>query len=164
MLVRRQLRKTDSALIRFVLTHTAIKITLQPLCHMTLKTDGAGLSEKLKKIIALTLVALMTCLSVNTAFSVAHEVGEAGFSQADKITMGSLQHNTSGHCPVCPADNHSSTDHEHFSCDHHSYMFVAAQTAYRHPASTAVSLVNLEKFQFIPEVFLSIDTPPHNLA
>ena len=164
MSVRRQLRKTDSALIRFILTHTAIKITLQPLCHMTLKTDGAGLSEKLKKIIALTLVALMTCLSVNTAFSVAHEVGEAGFSQAHKMTMGSLQHNTSDHCPACPADNHSSTDHDHFSCDHHSQIFIGTESAYLHPASTAISLVGLENSQFIPEVFLSIDTPPHNLA
>ena len=108
------------------------------------------------------LVTVIVCLSVNTV-TYAHMMEEEGFDFPHEIA-GFLHDQTAGHCPSCPTDNHPSTDHEHFSCDHHTSIAFATQTAYRHPASIAYSLFNLEGFKFIPEVFLAIDTPPHNLA
>ncbi len=122
------------------------------------------MNSKFRKITALTLIMVMACLSINTVFSVAHEIEEAGFSTPHKISIGFLHVETSGHCPVCPPDDHPSTDHDHFSCDHHTYVSLAAQTAYRLPLPHELPHLNLESFQFIPEVFLAIDTPPHNLA
>jgi len=118
------------------------------------------LKQKFRKIIALTLVAVMACLSINTVFSLAHEIEEAGFTTPHNITIGFLHVETSGHCPACPTDDHPSTDHEHYSCDHHTNLTLAAQTFYRHPVPTALPLVILDVSQFIPEVFLDIDTPP----
>ncbi|MHB8057469.1 MAG: hypothetical protein ACYDHC_06200 [Desulfuromonadaceae bacterium] len=119
------------------------------------------LKRNFKKIIALTLVVMITCLSINTVFSVAHEIEEAGISFAsDPMSIGFLHVEASGHCPSCPADNHPSTDHEHFTCDHHNYTSLTAQTVYRHPAPVELPLVSLYASRFIPEVFLDIDTPP----
>lgn len=119
---------------------------------------------KFNKIIALILVALMVSLSTNTAFSFAHEIEEAGFSTPHIITIGFLHVETSGHCPACPTDDHPSTDHDHFSCDHHTYVSLAAQNEYHGPSPMTLPVLNTELFQFIPQVFLTIDTPPHNLA
>jgi len=122
------------------------------------------LNLKFKQIIALTLVTVLAFLSINTVFSVAHEIEEAGFSTPHSITVGFLHVETSGHCPACPPDDHPSTDHDHFSCDHHTYLSLAGQTSYRCPLPMTLSFVNAEPFQYIPQVFLAIDTPPHNLA
>jgi len=122
------------------------------------------LNLKFTKIIALTLIAVMACLSINTVFSVAHEIEEAGFSTPHSITIGFLHVESSGHCPACPPDDHPITDHDHFSCDHHTYLSLACQTRYRCPLPITLSVVYAEPFQFIPQVFLAIDTPPHNLA
>lgn len=122
------------------------------------------MNHKFRKMIALTLVAVIACLSINTVFSVAHEIEEAGFTTPHNISMGGSHSETPGHCPSCPTNDHPSTDHDHFSCDHHTYQSLTAQTDYRPPVSIVLSLVNPEAFQFIPEVFLAIDTPPHNLA
>ncbi len=110
------------------------------------------------------MVAVLICLSINTVFSVAHEVEEAGFSTPHNIMIGFLHVETSGHCPSCPTDNHPSDDHDHFSCDHHTFMSLAAQTVYRHPVPATLSIVNVEPFQFIPEVYLDKFIPPENLA
>lgn len=118
------------------------------------------LNRNFKKIIALTLVAMMACLSINTVFSVAHEIEEAGFSTPHTIKIGFLHVETSGHCPSCPTDDHPNTDHEHFTCDHHNYTSLTAQIVYRHPVPVELPQVNLYTSQFIPEVFLDIDTPP----
>lgn len=122
------------------------------------------MNQKFREIIVLTLVALMVCLSMNSVFSIAHEIEEAGFSTPHKITIGFLHIETAGHCPACPTDDHPNTDHDHFSCDHHTYFSLTAQTVYRHPAPITLALINTEASQFVPEVFLSIDTPPHILA
>jgi len=122
------------------------------------------LNQKFRKIIALTLVAVITCLSINTVFSIAHEIEEAGFTTPHKITIGFLHAETSGHCPACPTDNHPSTDHDHFSCDHHTNISLAVQAVYRHPSSIAILLVNLETFQLIPEVYLDKFIPPQKLV
>ena len=122
------------------------------------------LNRNFKKIIALTLVVMITCLSINTVFSVAHEIEEAGVSFAHEISIGFLHVETSGHCPSCPTDDHPSTDHEHFTCDHHNYTSLTAQIVYRHPVPIELPLVNLYASQFIPEVFLDIDTPPAELS
>ncbi len=104
----------------------------------------------------------MACLSINTVFSVAHEIEEAGFTSPHVISIGFLHLKTAGHCPACPADDHhSSTDHDHFSCDHHTYMSLATQIDYRLPLMMSLAVVSVEPFQFIPEVFSTIDTPPH---
>lgn len=125
-----------------------------------MKRLGAGLNRKFRKIIALTLVTVLACLSVNTALSVAHEIEEAGLSFAHEMSMGSLHVETSGHCPSCPTDDHPSTDHDHFTCDHHNYTSLSPLTVYRHPAPVELPQVYLHASQFIPEVFLDIDTPP----
>lgn len=122
------------------------------------------MNQKFRKIIALAMVALIACLSVNTVFSVAHEIEEAGFSTPHNITIGFLHVETNGHCPSCPSDDHPNTDHDHFSCDHHTFLSFAEQTVYRHPARATLTHVNLEAIQFIPEVYLDIATPPHILA
>jgi len=122
------------------------------------------LNQKFRKIIALTLVTVMISLSINTVFSVAHEIEEAGFSTPHKITIGFLHVETSGHCPACPTDNHPSTDHDHFSCDHHTSISFAAQTVYRNPMTIGFPLVNLETFQFTPEVYQDKFIPPQNLS
>ncbi|MFH1029168.1 MAG: hypothetical protein V1791_14285 [Pseudomonadota bacterium] len=119
---------------------------------------------KFRKIIAVTLVAVMTCLSINTVFSVAHEIEEAGFSTPHNITIGFLDVKTSGHCPSCPNDDHPSTDHDHFSCDHHTSISLTTQAEYRHPVPIGFPLVNVETFQFIPKVYLDKFIPPQNLA
>ncbi|MHB8123519.1 MAG: hypothetical protein ACYDG4_15350 [Desulfuromonadaceae bacterium] len=118
------------------------------------------MNQRFKKIIAMTLVAVMVCFSINTVFSVAHEIEEAGFSTPHTIKIGFLHVETSGHCPSCPTADHPSTDHDHFSCDHHTHLSLADQTVYRNPELTALSLVYVDTSQFIPEVFLDIDTPP----
>jgi len=125
---------------------------------------GAGLNQNFRKILALTLVAVIICLSINAVFSVAHEIEEAGFTTPHTITIGFLHVETSGHCPACPTDNHPSTDHDHFSCDHHTSISFAAQTVYRHPVPIGFPHVNVETFQFIPEVYLDKFIPPQNLA
>ena len=122
------------------------------------------MNQKFRKIIALTMVAVMACLSINTTFSVAHEIEEAGFSSPHNITIGFLHVETEGHCPSCPTDNHPGTDHDHFSCDHHTYMSLVAQTVYRHPVPIGLLVVNVESIQFIPEVYLDKFIPPQNLA
>ncbi|MDD2733672.1 MAG: hypothetical protein PHF56_06995 [Desulfuromonadaceae bacterium] len=122
------------------------------------------MNQKFKKIVALTLVTMIACLSINTIFSVAHEIEEAGFTAPHNISIGFSHSETPGHCSSCPTDDHPSTDHDHFSCDHHTYQSLSTQTDYYHPARIALSLVNPEAFQFIPEVFLAIDTPPHILT
>ncbi len=122
------------------------------------------LNRNFKKIIALTLVVMISCLSINTVFSVAHEIEEAGVSLAHEISIGFLHVETSGHCPSCPADDHPNTDHEHFICDHHNYTSLTAQLVYHHPVPIELPLVNLYASQFIPEVFLDIDTPPAELS
>jgi len=106
----------------------------------------------------------MACLSINTVFSVAHEIEEAGFSTPHNFKIAFLHIETSGHCPSCPTSDHPNTDHDHFSCDHHTYLSLADQVMYRCPLPTALPVVNAEPFQFIPKVFLAIDTPPHNLV
>lgn len=113
-----------------------------------------------RKIIALTLVTVLSCLSINTVFLVAHEIEEAGVSLAHELSIGFLHIETSGHCPSCPTDDHPSTDHEHFTCDHHNYTSLTAQIVYSHPVPIELPRVNLYTSQFIPEVFLDIDTPP----
>ena len=123
------------------------------------------MKQNFKKFIALTLVAVIVCLSINTVFTIAHEIEEAGFSAPHKITIGFLHVETSGHCPACPTDDHPGSDHEHFSCDHHtSISLLPAQTVYRHPASIALLLAKVDTSQYIPEVFLDIDTPPAELS
>lgn len=122
------------------------------------------MKQGFRKVIALTLVAVIICLSINTFFSVAHEVEEAGFSTPHNIKIGFLHVETSDHCPSCPIDDHPNTDHDHFSCDHHTYMSMAAQTVYRHPVPVTLSIVNVDPFQFIPEVYLDKFIPPENLA
>lgn len=106
----------------------------------------------------------MVCLSINTVFSIAHEFEEAGFSSPHNITISFLHVETSGHCPSCPTDSHPNTDHDHFSCDHHTSISLTAQTVYRHPVSVTLSIVNVEPFKFIPEVYLDKFIPPQNLA
>jgi len=106
----------------------------------------------------------MACLSLNSVFSVAHEIEEAGFSTPHNITIGFLDVKTSGHCPSCPTDDHPNTDHDHFSCDHHNYLSLAAQTVYRHPLPVALPVASVEPFQFIPKVYLDKFIPPQNLA
>lgn len=122
------------------------------------------MNQNFRKIMAITLVAVMICLSINTVFSVAHEIEEAGFSTPHKISIGFLQIETSGHCPACPTNDHPSTDHDHFSCDHHTNISLTAQTVYRLPVSVELPPVNSEGFQFIPEVYLDKFIPPQNLA
>ncbi|MDP2853439.1 MAG: hypothetical protein Q8O28_04230 [Smithellaceae bacterium] len=122
------------------------------------------MNQKFRKIIALTLVAVMACLSINTVFSVAHAIEEAGFSTPHTIKIGFLHIETSGHCQACPTDDHPSTDHDHFSCDHHTSMSFVAQVAYRRPVSIGFLHANVEPFQFIPEVYLDKFIPPKNLA
>lgn len=122
------------------------------------------MNQKFRKIIALTLVAVMACLSINTVFTVAHEIEEAGFSTPHNVTIGFLHIKTAGHCPSCPTDDHPSTDHDHFSCDHHNYLSLTTQTIYRHPLPMALPVVNVEPFQFIPKVYLEKFIPPQNLA
>jgi len=120
------------------------------------------LNKSLRKFVAIALITVMACLSINTIFSVAHEVEEAGFTSPHAISIGFLHLNTAGHCPSCPTDgHHPSTDHDHFSCDHHTYMSLATQIDYSHPLILSLSVVSVEPFQFIPEVFSTIDTPPH---
>ncbi|MHB8121166.1 MAG: hypothetical protein ACYDG4_03340 [Desulfuromonadaceae bacterium] len=114
----------------------------------------------LRKIIALALVTVLTGLSISTALPVGHEIEAAGLSFAHKISIGFLHVETSGHCPPCPTDDHPGTDHEHFTCDHHNYTALTAQLVYRHPVPVELPQVNLYASQFIPEVFLDIDTPP----
>lgn len=115
-------------------------------------------------MIALTLVAVLICLSINTVFSVAHEIEEAGLTSPHKISIGFLHVETAGHCQACPSNDHPSTEHDHFSCDHHTYMSLAAQTCYRHPVPTSFLLINVEPFQLIPEVYLDKFIPPHILT
>ena len=103
---------------------------------------------------------MVVCLSINTLFSFAHEMEEAGISFAHEIAIDFLHIETSGHCQSCPSDDHPSTDHEHFTCDHHNYTSLTAQIVYRHPVPIELPRVNLYASQFIPEVFLDIDTPP----
>lgn len=122
------------------------------------------LEKKFRKLIALTLVAVMVCLSINTVFAVAHEFEEAGFTAPHAIVMAFLHLETSGHCPSCPSADHPSADHDHFSCDHHTYVSLVDAISYRHPLQVSFSVVHAEPAQFIPEVFLSIDTPPHILS
>lgn len=122
------------------------------------------MNQKFRKIIALILVAIMVCLSINTVFSVAHEVEEAGFSAPHNVKIAFLHVETPGHCLSCPSDEHPSEDHDHVSCDHHTYISLTAQTVYRHPVSTGLAIVNLEPFQFIPEVYLDKFIPPQNLV
>ncbi|OGU00343.1 MAG: hypothetical protein A2X80_05660 [Geobacteraceae bacterium GWB2_52_12] len=122
------------------------------------------MNQKFKKIIATTLVAVMVCLSINTVFSFAHEVEEAGFSTPHNIAIDFLHIKTSGHCPSCPTDDHPITDHDHFSCDHHNYLSLVAQTVYIHPLPMTLPVVNSESFQFIPTVYLDKFIPPQNLA
>ena len=122
------------------------------------------MNQRFGKYIATILVAVIICLSINTVFSIAHEIEEAGFSTPHKITIGFLHVKTSGHCPACPTDNHPGTDHDHFSCDHHTSISFATQTVYRHPALIELPPVNLEGFQFIPEVYLDKFIPPQNLV
>ena len=122
------------------------------------------MSHNFLKTVATTLVALVICLSINTAFSVAHEIEEAGFAVSHTITIAFLHVDTPGHCPACPTDDHPGTDHNHSSCDHHTYMSLAAQTDYQHPAQIPLPHVSLDKSQFIPEVFLDIFVPPQSLA
>ena len=106
----------------------------------------------------------MVCLSINTVFSVAHEVEEAGFSAPHNVKISFLHVETPGHCLSCPSDEHPSEDHDHVSCDHHTYISLTYQTDYRRPAPIVLPHDNLEASQFIPEVYLSIDTPPHILS
>jgi hypothetical protein len=122
------------------------------------------LKLKIRKIIALILVTVIISFAFNAVFSVAHEIEEAGFTFPHNTSICFSDVETSSHCPSCPTENHPSSDHDHFSCDHHSYVSLAAQTDYRHPAPIAFSLLNRDAFQFVPEVFLSIDTPPHILS
>lgn len=122
------------------------------------------MNKRFRKIIAMTLVAVMICLSINTVFSVAHEIEEAGFSTPHNIKIGFLHVEASGHCPSCPTDDHPSTDHDHFSCDHHTSISLNTQAEYRHPVPIGFSLVNVETFQFIPKVYLDKFIPPQNLV
>lgn len=122
------------------------------------------MNQKFRKVVAMILVVLVVSLSINSVFSIAHEIEEAGFSAPHKITIGFLNIETSGHCPACPTDNHPSGDHEHFSCDHHNTISLATQIIYRPPVPTAFALINFERFQFIPEVFPEIATPPAELS
>lgn len=122
------------------------------------------LKLKFNKTIALSLVAITVCLSVNTVFSVAHEIEEAGFSFPHKITIGFLHIDISGHCPACPMDNHPNTDHDHFSCDHHNYTSLTDRISYLEPATISASLTFFEPFKAIPEVYLDKFIPPQNLA
>jgi hypothetical protein len=119
------------------------------------------LKNKFRKIVALTLVAMLFCPSASTVFSVAHEFEEAGITTPHSISVGFLHMETDGHCPSCPTEDHPSTDHDHFSCDHHTYLSLTAHNAYRHPVPVMVSLLRLETSRFVPEVYPSIDTPPH---
>ena len=106
----------------------------------------------------------MVCLSLNAIFSVAHELEETGLLAPHTIKIDFLHIETSGHCPSCPTDNHPSTDHGHFSCDHHHIdTSLATQAVYCYP-SIALTILNVEPFQFIPQVYLDKFTPPPNLA
>ncbi|MFZ3209419.1 MAG: hypothetical protein WA140_11400 [Geobacteraceae bacterium] len=119
---------------------------------------------KFNKIIGLSLVAIIVCLSVNTVFSVAHEIEEAGFAVPHNIKIGFLHVETSDHCPVCPTDNHPNTDHDHVSCDHHNYTSLADRISHLEPATISTSLAFFEPFKAIPEVYLDKFIPPQNLA
>lgn len=158
--VLQQLRSMGFATIILKLDTLCVKNYCYRLFHVDNEKHGVGLNQNFRKIIALTLVTVMACLSINTVFSFAHEIEEAGFTTPHKITIGFLDVETSGHCPSCPTDDHPSTDHDHFTCDHHTYTSLTAQTVYRHPVPTEIPHVNLYASQFIPEVFLDIDTPP----
>lgn len=108
-----------------------------------------------RKFVALTLVAIFLSLSVNSAFSLAHQFEEAAGFHATE---------TSGHCPSCPAAPHQDTEHEHFSCDHHSPLSAPEHAGYRVPAPVLISSGLYEAFQAIPEVYLDRFIPPQNLV
>lgn len=122
------------------------------------------MNQRFKKTIALVLVAVMIGISIGTVFSIAHEIEEAGFSSPHKISIAFLHVESSGHCPACPTDNHPSDDHDHYSCDHHTNISLSAQAVYRHPVPMGFLRVNVEPFQFIPEVYLDKFIPPQNLV
>jgi hypothetical protein len=123
------------------------------------------LNLKCRKFIASILVMVMVCLSINAVFAVAHEVEEAGFTAPHKIAIGFSHTETPGHCPSCPTKDHPSTDHDHFSCDHHTYVSLADQEVYRHPIPYSLECgIVAEPFKFIPEVYLDKFIPPQNLA
>jgi len=123
------------------------------------------LNMSLRKFIAITLITVMACLSINTVFSVAHGIEEAGITSPHDISFGLSHAETPGHCPSCPTEDHPSTDHDHFSCDHHTYVSLADQEVYRHPIPHSLERARVaEPFKFIPEVFLDKFIPPQNLA
>ncbi len=69
-----------------------------------------------------------------------------------------------GHCPACPGDDHSDTDHDAGSCFCACHLPLIAPKIEICYNPIVTSLFPLEKFSAIPEVFLPKFIPPQNLA
>ena len=79
------------------------------------------------------ILAIVVCFSMNPFLSVVHAGEKAGFAFSHAVTGNFLSMEDAGHCPACPSDNHSDTDHDHFGCEFHLAGFLCMHAEYCQP-------------------------------
>ena len=111
---------------------------------------------------AILIPMLFLNLSASTLFGAAHAAKESGHSSTHKISVFDVAGDD--HCPACPNEKHTTSDHSHPSCEHHSSFYFCSQPLLISyiPNITVHTLV--EPYNALPEVYLDKFIPPRILV
>lgn len=120
-------------------------------------------------IFGLIIQVLFLNLIAGSLSSPSHTAADLGHASSQLGSLDTADHghdhdddaeHQHDHCPACPTTDHSSGDHSHSSCEHHSSLYFGAaslRVAYHpyihlHPLRDPLSL--------FPEVYLDRFIPP----
>jgi hypothetical protein len=113
----------------------------------------------LKKLTSLCLIVM-----VLTASGLCSCLDSHATEQAPGSATAAYCADDADHCPSCPAGDHSSADHDAASCFCSCHLPLLTQDIVIRHNPVVSTLVSVETFSALPEVWLDLFIPPQNLA